>query len=457
MMSTEKRQDDWIVAARRKNPSLFFELNLLLKALEKFFMVDYLPLSDTQYSTRNFYPELSAGKDIIIKVLEIFDSVIPEEKKNAFRLKKFTEIMFLSDRGRDLFRESLYKQDTREKSLFLLYDSFINMKTIVTDLLMNANITFITYRNVGQLISKEIRENVFFNPFRKDVDLEMDYIDNREIAEIVKTLGDRELKKIISILMLHLFRILRYLRHINRETDQPVALMHTSVGILTLLRAEIEFLRTYSDKFAGKLKEENVSMLLRTVSYQFKMESRRVFSQELRDVLEKKFYHQMNAKIEKSYGILNNLTEQTIIQLAQFWKPNLKGEEVFEDFVTKAEMSIKLREDMHVLKQLLSLFEKNKGQDDLRESRMHSLMEYMDYFENFTFELIRNDDYEEFTTLFSDIKTASSPDKLIDKCHQLGVLTGAVLGQIENRAELKDRPLDVEKAENIVKQYASIM
>jgi hypothetical protein len=456
-MLGEKKQDNWVDIARKEKHSLFSELDVLLRALEKFFIVEYLPLSETQFSTKNFYPELNASKSIIQKILEVLDDIIPEEKKNAFRLKRFAESRYLSGRGRELFREALYRQDTQEKSLFLLYDSLINLKTIVNDLLRNANIQFMSFRNIGQIIGKEIRENVFFNPFKKSVDPEFDHIENREIADIIRNIKNKDIKRIVSIIMLHLFRILRFLRYIDRSTDQPIMHLHTSVATLTLLRSEIDFLRSYAEKQLVHIKDNDISMLLQALSYQFKMESRRIFMQELRDILDKKLPHQMQGRIENSHGILNNLIEQSVIQIAQFWKPEIKGEEVFEDFVNKTELSMKLREDMYVLNQLLNYVEESK-KTDKAESSINSLLGYMEYFESFTFKLLRHDDYEEFSTIFIDIKkvyNASDIKTFMDKCHQLSILLSAAIGHIENRSELKDKPLDVEKAQSTVKQYVS--
>jgi hypothetical protein len=164
----------------------------------------------------------------------------------------------------------------------------------------------------------------------------------------------------------------------------------------------------------------------------------------------------MHGRIENSHGILLNLIQQTIIQIAQHWRPDLKGEEVFEDFVTKAELSMKLREDVYVLGKLLSYALEKKGAT--AEPRVHSLMGFMEYFESFTFKLLRYDDYEEFQTIFNDIKkahNASDLEAFMEKCHQLSILSSTIIGHIEHRAELQGRPFDAEKAQNIVRQYVA--
>jgi hypothetical protein len=79
----------------------------------------------------------------------------------------YIETAYLSEHKVDASREDLYRQDTPEKGLYLLYDSFLNMKGLITDISRAGHISFMGFMNVGNLVSKEIRENIFFNPFRK--------------------------------------------------------------------------------------------------------------------------------------------------------------------------------------------------------------------------------------------------------------------------------------------------
>jgi hypothetical protein len=457
-MPKEKTSEDWVRDSKKNNITLFSELDVLLRALDRFFSLDDLLAAKVPPSNKNFYGELNVVENGILRVLSILEIVIPESKKNAFWFQKFAETKFLTGRKRDLFIEEMYKQDTPEKSLYLLYDSFINLKTIVADLLKNNTIQYLSFKNIGHMISKQIRENLFFNPYRHDIDPELDFIDNKEITEIVKQIKDRDIKKIISVIFLQLFRFLRYMKHINHTTQRYVAL-HPALLILMLLYSEITLFRSYIEKVSGKIKDQNLVMLLQSLSYQFSMETKRVFFQELKDIFEKKSPRQLRGRIENSHGILKNLTEQAIIQLAQFWKPELTGEEVFEIFITKTGQSLKLREDIFVLHELLALVEKNAQSPKKRLDTLNSLRNFMEYFESFTFRLLRYDDYEEFSAFFEDIKAFDIEqddfDKFLQKCQHFRIFLDTTLRQIANRAELKDKPLDTKKIENVIKQYLS--
>jgi hypothetical protein len=445
---------DWVSHSKKEHGEIFSELDVLMKALDRFFYVENLPIPKEDLTNRNFYDELTAVRDVIFRILGMLEVLIPESKKNAYWFQKFAESKFLTDHVRDLFKKELYKQDTPEKGLYLLYDLFINLKGIISDLLKTEKISYLGYLNVGQLISKEIRDNSFLNPFRKDINPEFDKIENHDISDIVKSIKDRETKKYISILYLYLFRFLRYLKHIDITSQQSITL-NSSLLILILLRSEINVFHKYIIKVTEDIKDKELKMLLKSISYQFSMETKRVYIQELKEIMRKKAPLHFRGKIENSYGILKNLTEQSIVQLTQLFKPDIYGENIFESFTTRLWQSLKLREDIFVLHRFLILLEEKANLEEERSVIFESLKNFMLYFESFTFKLLRYDDYDEFASFFNDIFSFKEPEfnKMFEKIHNFNIFLETTLRHISNRAELRDKPVDINKAEELLKQY----
>lgn len=449
-----KKTDNWVPDAKREHNKIFSELDVLLRALDRFFYIENLPLSKEVLTTRNFHDELTAVRDVIFRILGILEVIIPESKKNAYWFQKFTESKFLTDHSRDIFKEELYKQDTPEKGFYLLYDLFINLKGIVTDLLRAEKISYIGYINIGQLISKEIRENNFLSPFRKNINPEFDRIENHVISEIVRSIEDTEVKKNISLLYIYLFRFLRYISHIDITSCKSIAL-NSSLLILILLRSEVNTFRTYIEKVSNTIKNEEIEVLLKSISYQFSMEIKRVYLQELKEITRKKAPHYFRGKIENSYGILKNLIEQSVVQIAQFFKPQVQEENIFESFTTRFRQSAKLREDLFVLHMFLTLFEEKAILPEERPDIFRSMKNFMLYFESFTFKLLRCEDYEEFASFFNDIFSfkGSELNKILEKIHKFKIFLETTLRLVGNRAELRDKPLDINSAQELVNQY----
>lgn len=454
MSQKDIKTENWVSFSKSLHKELFSELEVLLKALDRFFYIDNLPIAQENLTNRNFYEELTVVRDVIFRILGILEVVIPENKKNVYWFRKFTESKFLTLHSRDIAKQKLYLQDTPEKGLYLLYDLFINLKGIITDLLQHGKISYSGYSNIGYFIGKEIRANNYFNPFLHDINPEFDRIENKEISRIVKSIDNRETKKLISVIYLYLFRFLRYLNHIDIASQYSVSL-NSSLIILILLKPEIQAFHNYINKINETIDDENIKKLLTSISYQFSMETKRVYLQELKEILHKKAPQHFRGKIENSHGILKNLTEQTVVQISQFFKPDIQGENIFDSFTTKLQHSLKLREDIYVLKNLLTFFMDMSDSQEDRIKVFKSLKNFMFYFESFTFKLLRYDDYDEFASFFNYILSLKQLDfdKIIDKIYNFNIFLETTLRHLSNRAELLGHPLDMKRVEKVCKQY----
>lgn len=457
-MLTEEGKEDWVSRSKHENNIMFSELDVLLRALDRYFNLDNLTFSE--YITgKNFYEELFTARDTIMRVLSVLEVVIPESRKNAYWFQKYTETKYLSARKIDAFREDLYRQDTQEKGLYLLYDSFINIRGLITDLLRSGNISYLGFTNIGHMISKAIRENIFFNPFKKDLNPEFDKISNNAISVIVKSLTDRDEKKQISIIFIYLFRLLRVLGFVEIETPRSVSL-HSSLMILILLRPEIITFRNSVEKALKKIKNSELQRLLDALSYQFAIETKRVYLQELKDINRKKNAVHFRGKIENSHGILKNLVEHSIVHIAQYYSPELKGENIFQSFMTKKEQSRRLREDIYALHKFITLLEMKAGAPQERLKVFESLKNYMLYFESFTFRLLRYDDYEGFVLFFNEMNSISREmilgpgfKTIMEKARHFKIFLDTTLRHIGNRSELNDTGVDMDRVKELINQY----
>jgi hypothetical protein len=457
-MNMSEETEHWVTDARRGNGPLFSELDVLLRSLDRFFTIENLTASNEELTAKNFYEELVTAQDTILRVLAILEVVIPESRKNAYWFQKFAETKLLSTRRRDEFKGSLYRQDTPEKGLYLLYDSFINLKGVVSDLMRSGNISYSGFRNIGHIISKEIRENVFFSPFARDINPEFDAIDSTAISDIVKKLENRELKKNVSLIFISLFRLLRFLKVVDVAAQRPVPL-NSSLAVLIMVRSEIPLLRGLAERAARAAGDSDLAAVLNALSYQFAMEAKRVFQVELRDIHRKREQLHFRGKIENCHGILKNLVEHSIMQMAQAFSPGTTGEEIFPSLATRLEQSLRLREDLVALRMLLSDVE--AGSESPGRARLfESLRNYMVYFESFTFRLLRYDDHEEFALFFNEIRAAKSETvqgagfrKVIERMRHFGIFLDTTLRHLDNRTELSGKPVDMERVESLIRQY----
>ncbi len=225
-----------------------------------------------------------------------------------------------------------------------------------------------------------------------------------------------------------------------------------------MLKPEINMFHNYIKKVSEKINDENLKNLLRFISYQFSMETKRVYLQELKDIIQKKVPQLFRGKIENSQGILKNLVEQSVVQIAQFFSPEIEGKDIFNTFSTKLHQSLKLREDIIVLNMFLTLLENkaNSPVDSLKVFK--SLKDFMNYFESFTFKLLRYDDYDEFYTFFNEMKVIKETEihNVLEKVHNFKIFLETTLQHIANRAEIANMPIDREKTRETFKKFYSM-
>jgi len=454
------RESSWLDESRSLYRELFIELDAILKAIDRFFNTENLPIENQNLPTKNFHNELVVIRDAILRTLSILEVVIPESRKNAFWFRKFAETRFLSDHKRDYIMGSGEEPDDPESCIFMLYDSFINFKSIITDLVKSKKVGYISFVNMGDLIRREMRDNRHFNPFRTRINPEFDTIENNTITDIVKGIKDRKLKRSISMSFIFLFRLLRYLNCIDITTKRNISIS-CGLLILTLVRSEIRQLIKFFERELGKEHFSGVREIFQPLTFQFSIELKRVYHQELRNVLEMKTIRNLRGRIENSHGILKNLIEQSIVQIAEHFDPSIKGENIFITFITKLGQSMKLREDLYILHKMLTMFEENISVDTKRATIFDSLRNYMLYLESFTFKLLRYDDYEEFSRFFNDFLSearngslsGADAKKLTDRVHNFRIFLETTLNQINNRTELQGRPIDTEKTNQLLRQY----
>ncbi len=80
--------DNWVALSKEKNGDAFSELDVLLRALDRFFDIENLPFSKREIASRNFFDELSTVRDVILGVLGLLEVVIPEGRRKIYWFQK---------------------------------------------------------------------------------------------------------------------------------------------------------------------------------------------------------------------------------------------------------------------------------------------------------------------------------------------------------------------------------
>lgn len=474
------RREQWLSSLKLEGmEEHLFELEMSLKAVERFFVLDNLPISNKDnVMTRNFYYEIKILNPVVNRIVALIRMLINPEEVKAFYFKSYVEYKLIRDYARDRLMENNLRQETPKDSIFLLFNTFVNIQEILSGLAQLKKVPYVLYFNLGQLVSREIYFNRYFNPFRLSAFSKIyDRITSPVLQSIVNSIKDEHIKKHISIIILAFSRFLKYLKYINNTSEDPDVLK-SSLPIFSLIHSEARSLKTYIESDIPKelkttKKTEKSAQPLRTaflnfldsLSFQINMELKKTFQQILRDAAEIHSSGTLRTIIDNSKGVLNNFFQQSIVSISQIVKPEINGYDIFPDFVSRIEQSLRLREDIWIMYQLVTKFEtainSPKPNPVLIKKSFNALQEFIIYFKNLSYNLLRVSDLEDFNKFFQqiddyleeDLENQLKIDELKKLLHLFSIFLSTTLSHINNRQELKNKPVDEEHAQQIMQQF----
>lgn len=459
-----------------KDESLF-ELEMLLKALDRFFNLDNLPLSNIEEAvSRNFAAELRIVRFGIERAVFLSKSLLPSEYSSAIYFQSYVERELLQDYARDLLVEKSLGQKTPAEGLSFLCLTLLNISEIIGALILQRHLSYNLFHSVGQILSRGIAMNRWFNPFKlQTFSPRFDRITNPKILRAVNSLKDDEVKRNTSIALLAFFRLLHELQFVRNEAEDKETLK-SSLLIFSLVHSEAKALKAYLEKdlpfnlkVGGKPKSEKVIREILSsadsISFQLGMEIKKLFKQVLKESSEIASLLKLRSAIDSAKGVLVNFFHQAIVTLANILDGRIQGKDIFPDYISKFEQSVRLREDIWLFHAILEEAEASLDgrQKDSKppDVLLKALKDFVSYFQSLGFALVRYSDHEEFQRFFETVNSYSEDDlknknKLLDlrrTMHHFQIFLGTTLGHIKNRGELTEAPFDEAHGRELLAQF----
>jgi len=445
---------------------VLFELEMLLKALDRFFNPDNLPISNIDdIVSRNFAHEIRIVKHGVDRAIFLIKSLIPLEESSAIYFRNYVERELLQDYARDILEEKSLSQETPGESLPLLCLAFLNISEILSALCQRRYVGHTLFHNMGQILGREIAMNRWFNPFKFRAFLpRFDRITNPKILRVVKSVKDEEIKRNISIIFLAFYRLLRELHYIHSEAEDKEALK-SSLLIFSLVHSEAKAINLFLEKelpfnlrVGGKPRSEKIIKVVLSeadsVSFQLGMELKKLFKQILKDVTEAGSLTKLKSAIDSSKGILTNFFQQAIVTFAHALDERVVGKDIFSDYISKLEQSLRLREDIWLFNKILE-----NAETTMDGKTIKAIKDFIIYFQSLAFPLVRYSDHDDFQRFCDSVSSYGSEvvgDKLAElkkTIQHFRIFLETTLGHINNRSELAGVPLDETHARNLFSQF----
>ncbi len=469
-------KDKWLSSLDLKNKgNILFELEVLLKGLDRFFNLANLPLANMeQVVTLDFSEEVNIVLDFIDRVTELSGKLLEASRREDYQFRHYVGHRLLGDYERTRWAEDVLQQRTPQESLFILYSTFTNLRELVKGLTMINQVSYSIFFNLGSMISREILSNRYFNPTSAlKFQPQYDKVTNRKIGKIIRAINDQKLQKLVSLVVLAFHRLLKYLDYIDRRKTSIEA-QKSSLLFFSLIYSEAKYLKEYMEtnlpKSLADLKHPQTQEVLDicdSLAFQIKMEINKIHDNELAHLSKSQDPDFVKTSVENSHGILANFFQQSIIQILKVFEPSLQEESVFPGFITHRIDSLQLRQDLAVFQALMDKFEEILETTSAGTS-LDTYVKYLRLQKGWiaklrrdTVPLMRYHDYIEFDKYFRFIEQTSEKDlenpDVLDKFKMdtkfFKIFVETTLGQIDNRACLQDNPLDRKKVERTLKHF----
>jgi hypothetical protein len=215
--------------------------------------------------------------------------------------------------------------------------------------------------------------------------------------------------------------------------DQPIKL---TLPIFTHVRATACSAASLLEGMARIAAEDGGDLyeLYDSAGYAVRMELNKVFSRELVGLASSSLAPSIYTRVENAHGLLRDCFQQTIIALAQAFDPSLDPTAVFDTQLTKLQNSLRLREELWTLSELVKRAERGGGKP------LAPLVARLQDFQQGAMRHLMYKDWESFERFVAEITAARGAVELGPVLHRFATYLDALFNQINMRVALADHP-----------------
>ena len=416
-----------------------FELEMWLRALDRFFKPAHHALSDEQVNElpyRDWSSELAVVDLCLLRVGQLCSQLLPRDRVDEAQFKRYVEGFIRETESADPYFERLLRDARPEAGLLVLRGTLEDVRLLVAESLKAQKTPLQIFESVGRIFSRELRRNP---PLAALLDKKFkpvfDKVASPEIASLIRAVGNSNERNPVARVFLELFRMLKYLDYADPE-GLPDERVKTAACVFSLVTSEARQLVSYIEKRAlialphGSVVRDACD----SIAYCMPIDINKVVRVELADLSSARSSENVRARIENAHGILKDCFQQSVVQLAAALDAGLTGVGVFSDFVTKKERSLALKKS---LENLLRTVQDFYARGD--EVTAVALREGTAKFYDRQLRHLMYRDWSAFEQFFVEILKCNSLVALKPITHRYETFLQTLLREVEKRAVLQSQ------------------
>jgi hypothetical protein len=409
-----------------------FELEMWLRSFERFFRIGGQPSSEREtraLALRNWSEELRLVDNAILRVVHLATSILSEEHVDLTRFDRYVEASFVREESLDPYIEKLVRYTTPEAALTLLRESFEDLHLLLVDLVRLSRLPYATFHAVGKILYREVRRSdlvaLIIDKKFKPVH---DRVRNRRVARLIRGIGSEGDRRQAAKVFLELFRLLHYLEYTD-PARLPESQLRDTILPFALITSETRLLLAYIEKkLKGREIQSPADQVYDSFVYCLPLELRKVVNTELSDISVTRQADNLRTRVENSHGILKDSFQQSIVQLAQAFDPDIDGARIFPDFIARRDQSVRLRDGLVEVIRVIRAF-----QAERTEAAAAAMKDGISAFYDHYIKYLMYRDWSGFELFYIEILKCGSMGALGQIAHRFEVFLLTLLREVQKR------------------------
>ncbi len=414
-----------------------FEMEMWLKGIERFFVLDCLPLSAferSHASLKNWVEEVAAVRLGTAHLAQLTTHLLGEGKEDlaSFLLYLQNQVARGAQAG-----EAGNRRVTAEGELASVVEKLDDFVRILDELARAPFLPLQTYLSLGRIVVGTLKADPNLGVlFRENLRPVLDRAGKQSLQRVLAQVPDPVQKGALAALFVELFKALRWTERI-RETMSTPATAKRALLLFALIRGESESLcRFIRKRLVPRFPEGGpVAEALERLVFSTEMEVKKAMEVELVDVALMKDPRLVYGRMEDAAGILCDLYQQNVIALAEAFSDGIDPHVLFPEFRTRLEQSLRLREDLWRLVALTQEFQQGPDKKTLR-----AFLDALDAFRRGSMKFLMFKDWSLFERFHSGFSRERPPRTFVPAAHQFEVFLRTLVREVGKRAVLEGHP-----------------
>lgn len=377
----------------KRKEEVLFELEMYLRAIGCFFNLHNQPAQrEGPAITRDFSEELRVLRIALDRAAVLARLLLERSAAGSLRFQSFVENQMAPDLTRLRLMRRTLDQKWPDESLYLLERSLTDAKKILEHLLKRAPCPYSLFFHFGQMVSREIGQNRFFNPLLVfDFRPEYDRIRSVFFLDVLYHLRGSPDHRPMRRVLLALLRLRHYLRYVPVSRQEGA--LRRSRMILLLYRSEGAALAAFLRSTARGAVSPELSRVLQDLAS--------LFFRHLTEAMtippppgEAEAVPPKEEEAQRVEALRRSAEELLQESFARLWRMALPEADlaIAEPARERMEQATRLRQDLWLYRRLL---EKVLGEDASDDS-VRLLRDFCIYFTDTSGNLLRYGDEEWF-------------------------------------------------------------